>query len=116
MDDDKKYRVIYIRLLSKFFNSLKKYLKANKDIEKKEYIDKIHILNKKFLKIKEINLNKKEYNDLIEFKKKAIEYCDNNQNFEKIKNNLLNIINKIEQEKNKKKYKKEKNFNKYSWE
>ena len=115
---DSSNRLRYIRALERFHKSIISYLMNTPELSKKGFEKKIANALKLLNRIDEIDLYKGELKDLQTLVKKIASYVDSEDSIEDIKDIIMHETNKLDKNKNAKRYKKDKHTNsKYSdWE
>ena len=101
-------RLRYIRLLERFLNSVLSYLNKSEEPSKENYIKRI-VNNSKYLdRTDPIALYKSELIDLENLVKKMKSLATSELTIEEISSDILRSANKLEQNNNNRRYKKDK--------
>lgn len=104
-------RLRYIRLLERFFNSVISYLTKSEEPTKENYIKRIENNSKYMDRTEPVALYKSELNDLEALVKKMRNLALSDMNIEEISEDILRSANKLEQNNNDRRYKKDKHKN-----
>ncbi len=104
-------RLRYIRLLERFFNSVISYLIKSEEPTKENYIKRIENNSKYMDRTEPVALYKSELNDLEALVKKMRNLALSDMNIEEISEDILRSANKLEQNNNDRRYKKDKHKN-----
>lgn len=105
---DSSIRLKYIRVLERFLKSVVAYLCIPEGITKEGYNKKIENNLKYFQKTQSAVLYKGEFSDLESLVKEIIAKANSDEPIEELKNEILYKSNKLEKNKNNRKYKKDK--------
>jgi len=104
-------RLRYIRLLERFLNSVLSYLNKSEEPSKENYIKRI-VNNSKYLdRTDPVALYKSELIDLENLVKKMKSLATSELSIEEISSDILRSANKLEQNNNNRRYKKDKHKN-----
>ncbi len=104
-------RLRYIRLLERFFNSVISYLTKSEEPTKENYIKRIENNSKYMDRTEPVALYKSELNDLEDLVKKMKSLALSDMSIEEISEDILRSANKLEQNNNNRRYKKDKHKN-----
>jgi len=104
-------RLRYIRLLERFLNSVISYLTKSEEPSKENYIKRINNNSKYLDRTDPIALYKSELIELENLVKKMKDLANSEQTIDEISATVLRAANKLEQNNNNKRYKKDKHKN-----
>ena len=108
---DNAKRIRYVRLLERFFHSIKSYLTKSENPTKEKYITKIEN-NRKYLdRTDKMVLYKTELVELQRMVDRMLHFATTDDTIDEIIAEVLRSANKLEQSKNARNYKKDKHSN-----